>query len=560
VSLVGAAIACEGRPSSGGPADLVFRGGAIYTVDTAQPWVHAVAVRGGRIVYAGDERGLKRWIGDGTRTIDLTGRSLLPGFHDSHVHPVTSGIELGICDISDAGTRQEILAAISRCARQSAGKTWVTGSGWALPPFPHANPNRRTLDSLIPDRPAFFGSADEHSAWVNTRALALAHITRATPDPPHGRIERDPKTGEASGTLRESAVHLVDRMTPPRNAAEYEAGAKQGLAMASRFGITSVQEASADSMVMNAYASLEKRGELNVRVNAALYVDPERGVEQVKDLVTLRNRYTGTLVHARSAKMFADGVVEARTAFLLAPYSDGSGSVGDPNFAPPRFDSLAIALDKAGFQIHVHAIGDGAVHEALDAFEAVRKVNGARDSRHQIAHLELIDSMDVPRFRELGVYADFQPLWAYRDDYIAILTEPALGPERSQRLYPIGDVIRSGATVVAGSDWGVSSMNPLEAIQVAVTRRDPSDTTVGPIWLPEQLANLPQMIAAYTLNGARVDFTEQETGSIQVGKWADLVVLDHDLFNTPPTRVHTVRVLHTYLGGREVYRDSTVTQ
>jgi predicted amidohydrolase YtcJ len=257
---------------------------------------------------------------------------------------------------------------------------------------------------------------------------------------------------------------------------------------------------------------------------------------------------------ATAAKIFADGVMESGTAALLEPYLNRPGYRGIPNLEPKLFNRLAVVLDRAGFQIHVHAIGDYAIRMSLDALENAGRINGRRDARHHIAHLELINPQDVPRFRQLRVVANFQMLWAYADPYITKLTEPALGPERSRWLYPVGSVVKSGAIIVGGSDWSVTSMNPLEAIQVAVTRRGLEETAGGG-WIPEQIVDLPTMLAAYTINGAYISHQEGITGSIEVGKAADLIVLDRNLFEVPPSGIHKVKVLHTLLAGKEVCRD-----
>lgn len=535
------------------PADLVLRNGAVYTVDSTKPWARAVAVRAGRIVLVGSDSEAAALVGARTRVIDLAGRMLLPGFHDSHVHPVSGGMEMAACDLGEQSTRSGVVETIARCSRDKPGASWLLGRGWQLPVFPAANPGRALLDSLVPDRPAFFVAADGHSAWVNSRALAIAGISAATPDPPRGHIERDSLTREPTGTLRESASRLVRRHLPRLTAADYEAGLARSLTMAARYGITSLQEASADTMVLRAYAALDRRGVLTARVVAAIRVDPAAGPAQVARMSALRTRFAGRRLRVTAAKIFADGVIEARTAALLEPYVGGGGR-GTPNLTAPAMDSLVIALDRARFQVHVHAIGDGAVRMTLDAFAAAQRANGARDSRHHIAHLEMIDSADVPRFAGLGVYANFQPLWAYEDSYIRNLTVPVLGTERSRHLYPLGSIARSGAVLVAGSDWNVSSMDPLQAMQVAVTRRY-RDSTAGPAWLPDEQVTLAQIMAAYTINGARVSFEEHETGSIAVGKAADLIVIDRNLFVIPSADIHRAKVLLTLLAGREIYRD-----
>jgi len=534
------------------PADLILTNGAVYTLDAARSWAEAVAVRDGRIVFVGPATGEKTYRGPSTRVVDLAGKMLLPGFHDAHVHPVTGGMALSQCDLNGLKTRQEVFEAIRAYAAAHPKEKWILGRGWDLPLFPNANPTRRDLDAFVSDRPARLASADGHSSWVNSKALEIAGITRATPDPPNGRIERD-AAGEPSGTLRESASRLISRHIPEPTAEQYAEGLRRGLEMANRFGITSLIEARAEDPILAAYRAAERGGWLTSRVVASLQVDPARGPAQVPELVRKRSADSGGRLRAIAAKIYADGVIESETAALLEPYLDRPGWSGEPNLKAEAFDRLAIALDDAQFQIHIHAIGDRAIRMSLDALEAARRANGPRDARPLIAHLELIDPQDIPRFRRLGVLADFQPLWAFADPYIQELTLPKLGPRRSRWLYPIGSVVSGGAIVVAGSDWSVSSMNPLEAIQVAVTRQDPERDS-GPAFIPEERLSLPEILAAYTVTGAYASFEEKETGSIEVGKAADLVVLDRNLFEIPVEKIHETRVVWTLLGGKEVWR------
>ncbi|MGH7495836.1 MAG: amidohydrolase [bacterium] len=548
-----------GCRSTSQQADLILRHGAIYTVDGNRSWAEAVAIANGRIIYVGDNAGVDKFRGENTKSIVLDGKMLLPGFHDSHVHPVSGGIELGQCSLNGLTSPQAILDKVRAYAAQHPNKTWIVGGGWDLPVFPKANPTKEMLDQIVPDRPVFLTAADGHSAWANSRALAIGGITKATADPPEGRIERDPNSGEPTGTLREGATDLIGQHVPELTLEDHVNGARAGLQMASRFGITSLQEASAYEKILEAYAELDRRGELTARVLAAQYVDPKKDETQISELAQWREKFHGKYLHATAAKIFADGVIESRTAAMLEPYLDRPNDRGMPNLEAEPFKQLAVALDSAGFQIHIHAIGDRAIRMALDALEAAQKTNGARDARHHIAHLELIDPNDLPRFKKLGAVANFQPLWAYADLYITDLTEPALGPERSRWLYPIASVAQTGATIAAGSDWSVSSMNPLDGIQVAITRRALDDST-GPAWHPEELVDLPTMIAAYTINGAYVNHQEKETGSIEVGKAADLIVLDRNLFKVPAHEIHRAKVLWTLLEGKEVYRDMDFNQ
>ncbi len=546
-------LSCRTADSTPVKADLILTNGAVYTMDAARSWAEAVAVADGKIVYVGDAAGAGRFRSESTRVVDLGGGTVLPAFQDSHIHLVSGGMDLSQCLLNELTTRDEVFARIREYAARNPGTAWVVGRGWELPVFPAANPSKQDLDHLVPDRPACMTAADGHSAWVNSRALALAGITRATPDPKYGRIERDPKTSEPSGTLREGAAGMVERLIPEPTAEEYLEGLRKGMALANRLGITSIIDASVDDKILEAYCELDRRNELTVRVLACLEVDPEKDVAQIPSLIEKRRTSQGRFLKATAAKIFADGVMESGTAALLEPYLNRPGDRGPTDLEQDLFNRLAVALDKEGFQIHVHAIGDRAVRMTLDALEAARLANGPRDARHHIAHLELIDPADIVRFRPLGVAANFQALWAWPDSYITDLTLPVLGPARSRWLYPIGSVARTGAVIAGGSDWPVSSMNPLEAVQVGVTRSRPDDEGGAP-WIPDERVDLATMLAAYTISGAFLSREEDVRGSIEPGKLADLVLLDRNPFDGPPVRIHTAKVLKTFLNGVEIYR------
>ncbi|MGH7678978.1 MAG: amidohydrolase [Gemmatimonadaceae bacterium] len=554
IFVVTCLAACR-EPSN--PADLVLRDAVVYTVDSTKPRAEAVVIDDGRIVYVGTSDSAQSYVGRQTEVLRLRGRMVLPGFHDTHVHPVTGGIELGECNLNPATTLAEIRRTVSECNRRDPTAQWVRGGGWGLPIFANANPSRELLDTLVPDRPAYLSAADGHSAWVNSRALALAGVTSATRDPANGRIERD-ASGEPAGTLRESAMDLVSRRLPEYTADDYFAGLEQGLAMAARFGITTLHEASASEPIAMAYARADSLGKLTARSILSLRVETDEPVaSEVRRLTALRERATRGLVRPVAAKFFMDGVIEARTAALLATYDDPPATRGSLNLPPEKFDQFVEKLDSAGFKVHVHAIGDRAIRTALDGFERQRARDGGGGPRHIVAHLELFDPAEITRFASLGVVPSFQPLWAYADEYITKLTVPKLGPQRSKYLYPMGSVAKSGAMMAAGSDWSVSSMNPLDAIQVAVTRRGLTDST-GNTWLPEQLLDLPTILRAYTVGGAIASEHDSLTGTLTAGKAADVIVLSDDLFTLPPNRIHGARVLLTLLGGRAVYRDSTL--
>jgi predicted amidohydrolase YtcJ len=534
-------------------ADLVFTGGAVYTVDASRRWAEAVAVRNGRIVYVGNDAGVAEWIGQNTRKIELRGKMLLPGFQDAHVHLVGGGIELGECDLNGLTTLEEILAAVRKYAERHPNKKWIRGGGWPL--TLQKEIDKSLLDRVVPDRPVHLDAADGHSSWDNSLALKAGGITKETPQPPRGRIEHDSTTGEPTGVLREAAAFLVSDNIPVHSPEEYKDGLRRALKLANRLGITSVCEARVTDLHLDAFAALDKSGELTVRAVCAMGYSESTELSELAKFVEWRKKYQGRRFRATAVKIFEDGVIESKTAALLEPYLGGDQKErGWLNLEPEELNPLVAQLDKLGFQVKFHAIGDRGIRASLDALEFARGRNGVRDSRHHIAHIQLFHQTDIPRFRKLGVIANFQPLWAYADPYIKDLTIPIIGSERCRFMYPIRSLANSGAVVACGSDWSVSSMNPLEGIQIGVTRRGLEDGP-GPGWLSEEIADLPLMLAGYTINAAYLNFQESQTGSIEVNKSADLIVLDRNLFEIPAHEIHKAKVLLTMLDGQEVYRD-----
>lgn len=518
------------------PAELVLRGGDVYCLDERRSWARALAVRQGKIVYVGDESGVTGWLGPATRVVDLQGKMVLPGFCDAHVHPLLAGLEAARCQLNDLATVEAVKDKLKVYAAEHPDLPWIVGSGWSLTLFPEANPRRQDLDAVVDDRPVALESADGHSMWLNSKALQLCGIDAATPDPPGGRIEREPG-GHPSGTLREKALALVQCHLPPTTKEQRKAALLWGLQHLNRLGITSFHEANAGPEDLSVYSELEQQGLLTARVVAAQTLAP---VERLKQL---RSQYQGSRLRPTAVKIFLDGVVEARTAALLQPYV-GHSTRGELLLAPEELRLRVRELVGAGFQIHVHAIGDRAVRQALDSFEA----SPSADLRHTIAHLQLIDPADLARFAQLGVVANVQPYWAQPDEYVTAFANPLLGPERARRQYPLASLLKSGAVLAGGSDWSVSTANPLQAIEVALTRRAPGSRQ--PSWLPEERLQLDEALAAYTRNGAFLSHLERETGSIEVGKWADLVVLERNVFRLAPEQIHEVRVLQTYLEGQ----------
>ncbi|MCI0603435.1 amidohydrolase [bacterium] len=541
-------------------ADTVLRHGKIYTMDAARSWAESVAIKDGRIVYVGDDAGLTPWIGDKTKTIELSGRFVLPGFIDSHAHPVEAGVGLKQCDLLPYNTKEEVLKAVRDYVASHPKDPWILGSGWQLPVFPDANPQKEWLDEIVSDRPVFLYAMDGHSAWANSKALEMAGVTKDTPDPEAGRIERNQK-GEPSGALRESAADLVSKVAPKTGIEEKIEGLRAAVKILNQFGITGFQDASVsveERGGTHVYSEVDRQGLLTVRVIGAMYADPSGSLEdvlkQVERYKTLRAQYkNGKHFHATAVKIFSDGVIESRTAALLEPYLNQGKNAGELNWPPEKLNPFVELLDREKFQIHIHAIGDRGIRVALDAIEAAEKKNGLRDRRPLMAHIELIDPQDIPRFAKLSVIPNFQPLWAYEDEYIKDLTVPQLGKERSRWLYPINSVASKGARLAMGSDWPVSSANPLDGIEVAVRRTDFDESEENP-FIPEERITLESALAAYTIGSAYANFRDKEVGSIENGKLADLIVLSQNLFDIPPHQINETKVVLTLFEGKEVYR------
>lgn len=544
-------------PARNNAADFVFRGGGVYTVDAERSWAEALAVRDGRIVFVGSDEGAAAWIGPQSRVIELEGRMVLPGFQDAHVHPITGGIEALACDLNAANNVEGYLAVIRRCAEDRPDEAWISGGGWSMSVFgPGALASKTLLDDAVPDRPVFLESADGHTVWVNSRALEIAGITAETPDPPDGRIDRDPETGEPVGSLQEGAADLVEAHLPPVTLEKRIDGLRYTVKMLNAYGITAIQDAHVEPEEFPAYAALDASGELSLRVVGAQWWERDRGLEQIAEMVERRENFTRGGMDAGSVKIMQDGVMENYTAAMLDPYLVEGSPRGIPMIEPEFLNEAVAALDAEGFQVHFHAIGDAAVRQSLDAVEYALERNGDRDLRHHISHLELIHPDDIPRFASLNVVANFQPLWAYPDDYITELTVPFIGPERAQWLYPIGSVLESGGTIAFGSDWSVSTANPFAQMEVAVRRADPLDDD-GEVLLPEQRIALADAIAAFTINAAFVNRLENETGSVEVGKAADLAVLDRNLFEIDARELTATEVVMTMIAGEIVYEHLT---
>ncbi len=549
-----------------GAADLALHSGTVYTVDAARRWVEAVAVSDGRVVAVGSDRDIRSRVGPRTEVIDLAGRLVLPGFQDAHVHAVKGGLNQLQCDLAGPVSASWYVDRVGAYARSRPEVPWILGGGWRMAAFPGGTPTARLLDEAVPDRPVFLRNADGHGAWVNRVALELAGVDRHTPDPPDGRIERD-DTGEPSGTLHEGAMRLVARLVPSPTEAELIEALVLAQSDLHAMGITGWQDAivgrSSEGFPdpLPAYRTLAERGELTARVVGALWWDRDRGIDQVDELVELRAHGTVGRFRPTSVKIMQDGVCENFTAGLLEPYLHPGGDKGSGlSFVAPDVLADAVThLDAQNFQVHIHTIGDRAVREALDAVEAARTTNGWTDHRHHLAHVQVVHPDDLPRFRALGVTVNAQPLWAMHEPQMDELTIPFLGPERTRWQYPWASLRASGATLAFGSDWPVSSADPFEQLHVAVNRApwpdspDAAPDHNGRAFLPEQRLDLPTAVAAFTIGSAYVNHLDGDTGSIEVGKAADLVVVDRNLFAEPTDAIAGTRALLTMVDGAVVH-------
>jgi hypothetical protein len=541
-------------------ADLVFKNGFIFTVDSLSSTAEAVAAKDGKIIFVGKDDAVKNFIGEKTKIIDLNGKMILPGFIDSHAHPISSFRYFYELNLYGLKTKEEIQDAIKKYLTDHPDSKYVKGRGWSNTEFPKNGPDKKFIDEIVKDIPVSFSSEDGHSKWVNSKTLELAGINNSTKNPQGGIIERYPNTNEPNGTLRENAADLVYDIFPVYSVEELMTGLEKYQEMVLAFGITTVHDAYLDagSNETESYRNLESNKMLKMRIRASLYIDPGKSVEQIQSLIDERKKNTGELFQTNSAKIFIDGVVEGSTAYLKEPYNHQPDNFGELLWNVDELNEVCAALDKNKFQIHVHAIGDAATSVTLYAFSFAEFQNGKRDSRNSITHLQLVDQKDIKRFTELGVVAVPQPYWFSKDNYYYNIQVPYLGQERADEEYPMKSFFDEEVIVASSSDYPVTiPCNPLEAIQYGITRSEFNTTDSTEILWPEERVTLEQMIRSFTINGAYANFLEKETGSIEVGKKADLIILDKNLFEIPVTEIHNAKVLMTLFEGEKVFVDSS---
>lgn len=534
--------------------DVLVTNARVYTVNQAQPWAEAIAITGDRVTRVGTTAEIEALRGPGTEVIDAHGHLVLPGLVDCHAHFMGGSLDLAHVDLNGANTVAEIQRRVKAYAAAHPKEPWILGRGWQYPAFgPTALPHKRLLDEIITDRPVFLTAYDGHTTWANSKALEMAGVTSATPNPPNGIVVKDEK-GEPTGALKERASALVRKVVPQPSREERLDALRAGMRLANRLGLTRIHSAGGDFEHLDLYDELRKRGELTLRFYVSYFLNPPEltpaDIEKIED--AHKNR-VDDWISGGLVKTMLDGVVESHTAAMLTPYSDDPSQSGEPFWKEDKYDQAIAELDKLGIQVMTHAIGERSVRMAFDAYDRAAQVNHTRDLRHRIEHIETIAASDIPRFGALGVIASYQPLHAEPNEDTLDVWARNAGPERSSRAWCWQAVAKAGGRLAFGSDWPVVTLNPWHGVYNALNRQTQDGRPPGG-WLPDQRLSLEQAIEGYTLGAAVAGHREKAEGSIEAGKLADLVILDRDLFNTPASESHRTEVQLTMVGGKVVYR------
>jgi len=537
------------------PADIIVIHGRVYTENPKQPWAQAVAIHGAKIVAVGDDTTIQKIRGMGTKVINAGGKLVLPGFTDCHIHFLDGSLSLGRVNLEGAKDVADIQKKLRQYAAEHPGEDWILGRGWNYAMFgPEALPHKKYLDEVFPNRPVFLEGYDGHTYWANSKALALAGITRKTPNPPNGIIVRDAQTGEATGALKEAAQDLVAKVVPKPTRADKLLALRAGMKWANENGLTRVHSAGGDFEILDHFDEMRHRGDLSLRMYIAYFLNPPAQRREDLDAIeAARKKFHDDWIDAGAVKFMVDGVVESHTAAMLEPYSDDPSLKGKPFWEPANYNAAVAEVDKRGFQLFTHAIGDYGVRMALDGYENADQHNHKRDRRSRIEHIETVAAADIPRFGKLGVIASMQPLHSYPDaDTLDVWARNA-GPDRASRAWAWKSIADAGGRLAFGSDWPVVTLNPWEGMQTAVTRQT-AEATPANGFVPEQRLTVPQAVEAYTLGAAFAGRREKTEGSLEVGKLGDLIIISQDIFNINPHKIGATKVLTTIVGGRVVYQ------
>ncbi len=539
-------------------ADTILLHGRIYTENPSQPWVEALAIHADRIIAAGTNQWILKFQISTTRIIDLHGRMALPGFIDTHTHFLWGSYGLAGVQLDEARNLAEVRQKLSQYAAAHPKENWIYGEGWQYGSFwPSGLPTKNLLDQVFPHRPVAILSGDGHSLWVNSKALSLAHIDKNTPNPggaARGTIVRDRKTGEPTGVLEEGAKRLVLNTMQVAPEEQFRR-LRLGMNFANRHGITGVINATGDIPEMEMYRQLHARGQLTVRTATAfaedLGVRHTLSPEELNRFEDARRRFHDDWVRAGIIKFFADGVIETHTAAMLQPYSNSPGNKGRTLYSAEEFKRDFLELDRRGFQVMTHAIGDAAVRTVLDAYQYVATEDGPRDRRWRIEHMETVNPADFNRLAKLHIIASFQPWCCPQQDEE---WSAGVGPARMNEALPWKSIVSAGATLIMGSDWPVESLDPFAILQMGLTRKPLSGEQQQPFH-PREALSLAEMLAGYTRNAAYAEFMQKQLGTLEPNKLADVIVVSQDLFKTPPEQLKNTRVLLTMVGGKIVWQN-----
>lgn len=536
------------------PPDTVILHAKIYTLNAKQPWAEALAIRGDRIVAVGSDADIAALQWKDTKVIDAKGHLVLPGFTDCHIHFIDGAFSLGRVNLAGAKDIADIQRRLREYGAKHPGEDWILGRGWNYAMFPTSLPDKKFLDEVFPDRPAFLEGYDGHTYWANSKALALAQITKDTPNPANGIIVRDPRNGEATGALKEAAESLVAAVVPKPTRGEKLTALRAAIKWANENGLTRVHSAGQDFEEFDLYDELLRHGDLTLRFYISYFQNPpELRPQDISAIEEARKKYTGDWLSAGAVKFMVDGVIESHTAAMLDPYTDDPSLKGTLFWDADKYKSAIAELDKRGLQLFTHAIGDYGIRTALDAYENAEKVNRTSGRRPRIEHIESVSAADISRFGKLGVIASMQPLHSYPDNDTLDVWARNIGPDRASRAWVWKSIAKDGGQLAFGSDWPVVTLNPFEGIQTAVTRQT-SEGLPRDGFVPLQRLSVAEAIRGYTLGAAFAGFREKSEGSLEPGKLADLVVLSQNLFEIDPHKIDATKVLTTIVGGRVVFQ------
>lgn len=538
-------------------ADMIIAHTQIWTAEQSGPWADAVAIKYGRILFVGSTKDAEVFRGPKTQWIEMPDRLIVPGFNDSHIHLMGGALSLERVDLIEDQTLEAIQNHIKKFAQENPTRPWVLGRGWWYSAFPNKLPTKEQLDAVVPDRPAYMGCYDGHTGWANSAALKLAGITKDTKDPENGHIVKDPKTGEPTGALKEEAMTLVDSKIPlPDQETTYQL-LLRGFEELNSYGITSVQDADTSvadlEKTVKMFERAKSEGKLTVRIKAAVLMQQDNFEKAISEAQRMKRTHAGYLLQFGTMKGYVDGVIEAKTAAMLEPYTDSTES-GSLNWDPEKLKEAVVAADKAGLQVYLHAIGDRGVRTALDAYEAAKKQNGPKDRRGRIEHIETVAQSDYERFKTLGVIASMQPLHADPNQNIFDVWAKNAGPERSTRAFSWGNFEKIKVPLAFGSDWPVVTADVRRGLYCAITRKTIEGKPPGG-WHPELAVSAENALRHYTIDGAYASFEERIKGSIARGKLADLTVLSQNFLKMPSEEILKTKIVLTILEGKIIYRN-----